>query len=347
MSTGKAQEAQNQSHRTTGPDATSPIQTGETAACKRFSIIIPHRNGSDLLLGAIDAVKAIWDPACDEIIIVDNASHDDSLALLVSKHADVSIIRNVCNNGFGRACNQGLRLASGEFALILNNDARLQAGTLNAFADFFQREASAGLLVGQLLGHDGKPQRSFGYYPGFASETGFGRKRKVSLPDSTKPFQVETVVGACMAVRLAAVADCGGFDEDFFFYFEETEWCFRLRQHGWSVWLLPEVKVLHGKGESTRPLRLNAQLEMLRSRLLYYRKVFPFPLSGLLIVWRVLRLLVNSLVAAMGVLLTAGLAVGVRRKAAAYLFQAAWLLRGCPENWGLPDKCLRSTRSTE
>jgi hypothetical protein len=76
---------------------------------------------------------------------------------------------------------------------------------------------------------------------------------------------------------------------------------------------------------------------------LYYRKAFPFRMAALLTVWRVLRLLLNTLSASLGVLLTVGLAAGVRRKAVAYLSQMAWLLRGCPESWGLPDKCLRGT----
>lgn len=312
---------------------------------KRFSIVIPHRNGAELLLGAVDALKASWDGTCDEAIVVDNASSDDSLARLAERHPDVTVIRNTCNNGFGRACNQGLRQARGEYALILNNDARLPAGALDTFADFFRQQASAGLLAGQLVGPDAQPQRSFGFYPDFASETGLGRKRRAKLPASDAPFEVETLVGACLAVRTAAVADTGGFDEDFFFYFEETEWCLRLHQHGWGIWLLPAVKVLHGKGESTRPLRLNAQLEMLRSRLLYYRKAFSWYMAALLTVWRVLRLLLNTLSASLGVLLTAGLAAGVRRKATAYLTQLAWLLRGCPESWGLPDKCLREFSS--
>jgi GT2 family glycosyltransferase len=312
------------------------------AVSKRFSIVIPHRNGAELLLGAVDALKACWDPACDEAIVVDNASSDDSLVQLTARHPDVTVIRNACNNGFGRACNQGLRAAHGEFALILNNDARLPAGALDDFADFFRRHDRAGLLAGQLVGPDGRPQRSFGFYPGLASETGIGRKRKAPLPAADTPFQVETVVGACMAVRMAAVRDTGGFDEDFFFYFEETEWCLRLCRKGWGIWLLPAVKVLHGKGESTRPLRLNAQLEMLRSRLLYYRKAFTFRMAAFLTVWRVLRLLLNALSASIVVLLTVGLAAGVRRKAVAYLSQLAWLLCGCPESCGLPEKCLRT-----
>lgn len=316
------------------------------AASKRFSVVIPHRNGAELLLGAVEALKASWDPARDEAIVVDNASGDDSLVQLAERHPGVTVIRNACNNGFGRACNQGLRAARGEFALILNNDARLPAGALDAFAEFFRGHDGAGLLAGQLVGADGQPQRSFGFYPGLASETGIGRKRKMRLPAADAPFPVETLVGACMVVRATAVAETGGFDEDFFFYFEETEWCLRLRQRGWGIWLLPTVKVLHGKGESTRPLRLNAQIEMLRSRLLYYRKAFPFHMAAFLTVWRVLRLVLNTLSASLGVLLTAGLAAGVRRKASAYLLQSAWLARGCPESWGLPDKCPRQ-RMTE
>ena len=312
-------------------------------ANKRFSIVIPHRNGAVLLLGAVDALKASWDPTCDEAIVVDNASSDDSLVQLARWHPDVAVIRNACNNGFGRACNQGLRQARGEFALILNNDARLPAGALDTFVDFFRQQAGGGLLAGQLVGPDGRPQRSFGFFPGLASETGIGRKRKATLPAADTPFQVETLVGACMAARMAAVRDTGGFDEDFFFYFEETEWCLRLHRQGWGVWLLPAVKVLHGKGESTRPLRLNAQLEMLRSRLLYYRKAFPFRMAAFLTVWRVFRLLLNALSASLAVVFTVGLAAGVRRKAVAYLSQLGWLLSGCPESWGLPDKCLRVT----
>ena len=311
----------------------------------RFSVVIPHRNGAELLLGAVEALKACWDPACDEAIVVDNASSDDSLAQLARLHPDVAVIRNVCNNGFGRACNQGLRVARGEFALILNNDARLSAGVLDAFAEFFRQHTDAGLLTGQLVGPDGQLQRAFGFYPGFASETGIGRKRKAKFPADSEPFQVETLVGACMAARMAAVRETGGFDEDFFFYFEETEWCLRLHLRGWGIWLLPALKILHGKGESTRPLRLNAQLEMLRSRLLYYRKAFSFRMAAMLTVWRVLRLLLNTLSAGIGVLLTAGLVGGGRRKAVAYLTQVAWLLRGCPDSWGLPDKCPHSPTS--
>ena len=307
----------------------------------RFSIVIPHRNGAELLLGAVDALKSAWDPNCDEVIVIDNASTDDSVPRLLAAHPEVAVIRNDCNNGFGRACNQGLRQAKGEFALILNNDARLQPGSLDAFAEFFREHGDVALIGPQLMGAAGEMQRSFGWHPDFVSETGLGRRRRPPSLPPQEPFEVETLVGASLAVRLAAVAEAGGFDEDFFFYFEETEWCRRMSRHGWTIWLLPQVKVIHGKGESTRPLRNNAQIEMLRSRLLYYRKAFPLHQAVFLTVWRVARLFLNVCASLLAVGLTFGLFGGSRRKAATYLRQLAWLLLGCPESWGLPDKCPR------
>lgn len=306
----------------------------------RFTVIIPHRNGADLLLSALAALKAAWDPVRDRVIVVDNASTDDSVARLQAAHPDVQVIRNPCNNGFGRACNQALALAESAYALILNNDARLGPGTLDRFEAFFQSHPDAAILAPQLFGPKGEPQRSYGWHPDFVSETGLGRKRKARV-EGTEPRPVETVVGACMAVRMQAVAACGGFDEDFFFYFEETEWCLRMQRAGWSVWLIPELKVVHGKGESTRPLRTAAQIEMLRSRLIYYRKAFGEPAATFLAAWRVLRLLLNTVISSIGVVATLGFSGGLRNKAGNYLKQSAWLLVGCPEHWGLPDKCPR------
>lgn len=306
----------------------------------RFTIIIPHRNGAELLLSALAALKMAWDPARDRVIVVDNASTDDSVARLKTEHPDIHVIQNPCNNGFGRACNQGLAETDSAFALILNNDARLGPETLDRFEAFFRSHPNAAILAPQLFGPQGEAQRSYGWHPDFASETGLGRKRKARV-EGTDPRPVETVVGACMAVRMQAVEASGGFDEDFFFYFEETEWCLRLQHAGWSVWLLPDLKVTHGKGESTRPLRTAAQIEMLRSRLIYYRKAFGVPTALFLSVWRVLRLLLNTVISTIGVLVTLGLLGGLRNKARNYLRQSAWLLAGCPEHWGLPDKCPR------
>lgn len=275
----------------------------------------------------------------DEIILVDNGSTDTSVKQVSAAYPAVHVIENGCNNGFARACNQGLAAAQGEYVLFLNNDAFLPPDALDRFAEDFASFPQAALIGGQLVGEDGVPQRSAGVAPTFLSELGWVRRKQPDVSDSPQPVEVETLVGACMAFRRALANTAGLLDEDFFFYFEETEWCVRLRRQGWQVMVDPRVRVTHLKGASTRAVRRDAQVEMFRSRLLYYRKTMP-PLHAMtLSIWRVLRLLVNTVSYLFVGVLTLGLVKRVRTKLMIYLTQLTWLLAGCPASWGLPDKC--------
>lgn len=277
----------------------------------------------------------------DEIILVDNGSSDDSVAAVKARFPDVQVIENRCNNGYARACNQGLRQARGEFILFLNDDAFLPADALACFAEDFTLYPQAALIGGQLVGKDGRPQRSAGAAPSFLSEIGLRRPRHPDVSSLAAPIEVETLVGACMALRRAALDTAGPLDEDFFFYFEETEWCVRLARCGWKVMIDPRIRILHLKGASTRSLRRDAQIEALRSRLIYYRKTMA-PLPALLLtIWRGIRLTINTVANLMLLFLTLGLNQGLRRNSMNYLIQLTWLALGCPERWGLPDKCPR------
>jgi GT2 family glycosyltransferase len=104
----------------------------------------------------------------------------------------------------------------------------------------------------------------------------------------------------------------------------------------------PAARITHLKGASTRGQRRGAQVEMLRSRLLFYRKTLPGPLAAMLALYRVLRLLLNTVVQGAVLVLSLGLVRSVRERFLVYGSQVGWLLRGCPEHWGLPDKCPRS-----
>jgi GT2 family glycosyltransferase len=307
---------------------------------RRFSIIIVHRNGAEMLLKALAALHAACDTARDEIFVVDNGSLDDSPARVASAFPEVQLIRNPCNNGFARANNQAIAAASGEFILLLNNDAFLAPDTLDRFEAVFRTQPRAAVLAGQLLDAEGRPQRSAGRIPTVLDELGLGFLRRTPrVPAVNGLTEVESVVGACIAVRAAAIREAGSLDNDFFFYFEETEWCHRLRAHGWKVLVEPAARITHLKGASTRGMRRGAQIEMLRSRLLFYRKTMPRLVAVLLSSYRVLRLLLNAGVQLAVLLLALGLVRSARERFMVYAIQIAWLLRGCPEQWGLPDKC--------
>lgn len=304
----------------------------------RFSIVIVHRNGETMLLNALDALmRAVGTD--DEVILVDNGSTDASLRRTGVVHPAVRIIANGCNAGFARACNQGLAVARGRYVLFLNNDAFLPAGALDRFAEDFEAYPRAALIGGQLVGAEGVPQRSAGVAPTFLSELGLRRRRQPDVSNATQPVAVETLVGACMAFRRELATTAGRMDEDFFFYFEETEWCVRLRRQGWQVMVDPRIRVTHLKGASTRAVRRDAQVEMFRSRLLYYWKTMSPLLAAPLTFWRVLRLLVNALSYLLAGMLTLGMVGKVRVRLRSYLTQLVWLFAGCPASWGLPDKC--------
>ncbi len=309
---------------------------------RRFSIIIVHRNGAEMLLKALAALHAACDRARDEIFMVDNGSSDGSPEQVAAAFPHVQLIRNTCNNGFARACNQGIAAASGEFIVLLNNDAFIAPNVLALFEAVFRAQSRAAVVAGQLLDAEGRAQRSAGRIPTVLDELGLGFLRRTPrVPPVNGLTEVESVVGACIAVRASAIRAAGSLDNDFFFYFEETEWCHRLRAHGWQVLVEPAARITHLKGASTRGKRRGAQIEMLRSRLLFYRKTMP-PLAAFgLSAYRVLRLLINTFAQLVLVVLTFGLSGKLRERFLSYAAQVAWLLRGLPEQWGLPDKCRR------
>lgn len=306
----------------------------------RFAIVVPNRNGERLLPDMLaNLSQAVRDS--DEIVIVDNGSTDRSLSVIEHSDTACRVLYNNCNRGFGAACNQAVESPDATYVVLLNTDSIVSPDILDRLEETFRGNPDCAVISPQLAGPDGEPQRSYGFAPTPGSECGIrGLTRKRTLKDNGGRFlEVETVVGACMAVRRAAIDEVGLLDEDFFFYFEETEWCHRFRQHGWKVLLDRGITVTHLKGKSTQPLRLGAQVEMLRSRLTYYRKVFPAPMRYALTVCRIVRLVINLVVHSAAVVLTLGLHRKLRRKWLVYATLTAWLALGRPYRWGLPDKC--------
>lgn len=309
---------------------------------KRFSVVIVHRNGEDMLLNTLSALERAWDSQRDEVFLVDNASSDHSIERAAAAFPQVSVIRNRCNNGFARANNQAIAFATGEFILLLNSDTAISADVLDRFEAHFQREPRLGALTGQLEDAQGNRQRSCGSLPTVLNELGLGfLKKKPDNMERNGLMETETLVGACMAVRATAIQEAGSLDNDFFFYGEDIEWSYRIRRHGWKVAVDPAARIQHTKGGATRGVRCGAQVEMLRARLQFYRKTMSPPVATLLTGYRILRLLVNTVMHLLFVLLTLGLVGRFRRKFVVYFVQLAWLARGRPEHWGLPDKCPR------
>ncbi len=314
----------------------------------RFTTIIVNYNGRDTLLGAVRSALQEGVPAA-QVVVADNGSADDSLLQLEQAVPGTPILRNGCNAGFARAVNRGIRVAQSEFLLLLNNDAELQSGSLTAFAAAFDRVPALAIAGGQLRYPNGRLQSAFAPLPTLREEfipvnllKWANPHRYVRSTTSVESREVESVFGACLAVRAAALPSIGLLDEDFFFYFEEVEWCRRARLAGHKVYYLPQARAMHLLGHTANRYRGDARIELQRSKLLYFRKCTTRPRYCLLSAYLVFRTFVNALFGSLACVFTLGLQRKLRANTRAYWRMFLWHLCGRPVSWGLPGKCTAS-----
>lgn len=314
-------------------------------AGKRFTVIIVNYNGNAMLLDCVlSALKEGVPPG--QIIVVDNASQDDSVENLVNNAPGVTIIYNKCNAGFSTAVNQGLRQVKTEYALILNNDAALQPGALAAFVNTFEKQHNVGLAGGQLFYPDGRQQNSVAAIPNLATELIPKALLKIVQPvrfsgklEGNEPIPVDSVIGACLAIRVVALDRIGLLDEDFFFYMEETEWCFRARRMGVAVYYVPEARATHAQGKTANSFRAQARIEFQRSKLLFFKKAYGLAEYWLCLFFLVIRSMVNTAANTLLCLITLCLIARQRKKTTSYWYISVWYALGMPREWGLPGKC--------
>jgi N-acetylglucosaminyl-diphospho-decaprenol L-rhamnosyltransferase len=207
----------------------------------RFAVIIVNYNGGAMLENCVLSAMREGVPA-PQIVVVDNGSHDGSIESIVRAVAGLTVIRNNCNAGFARAVNEGIKQASAEFTLLLNNDAQLEPGALRAFADGFDSLPNLAIASGQLRYPDGRLQSAFAPLPSVLEELlplfllkliSPLRFRRKTIQD--EPMAVESVLGACFCARSSFLPRLGVLDEDYFFFFEEIEWCQRSLQRARST----------------------------------------------------------------------------------------------------------------
>ncbi len=193
----------------------------------------------------------------NEVLVVDNASTDGTEAAILARFPEVRVLANTENLGFGAANNQAMRLASGEFFLLLNSDAFPLKGSIHSLWEYLQAHPETGVVGPRLLFADGSHQVSIHCYesPFHAWKQYSGICHVIDLYRSavftkTGPIQKGYLKGACLLVRRAAYEAVQGFDETFFFYGEEADWQRRMEQHGWRIAYLDSAHMTHLEGKS-------------------------------------------------------------------------------------------------
>ncbi|HZT33962.1 MAG TPA: glycosyltransferase family 2 protein [Bryobacteraceae bacterium] len=260
------------------------------------STVIVSFNTRDLLRECLHALEGESAGLETETIVVDNASRDGSADMVAREFPRVKLIRSEVNLGFAPANNVAFREARGRYVLLLNSDAFLGPGALTRAVRHMEEEPEVGLGGGKLVGRDGAWQPSARMFPSvlneflmlsglaarFAGSRFFGRADR-TWADPDQPADVDWVPGAFSLVRREALEKAGYFDENFYLYYEETDFCRRLKMAGYTVRYWPDVVVVHLGGESSRTVeglslsRHGSQLTLwrMRSQLLYYRKHHP------------------------------------------------------------------------
>ncbi|MFO7601872.1 MAG: glycosyltransferase family 2 protein [Candidatus Desulfacyla sp.] len=229
-----------------------------------ISTIIVSYNTAELLTACLKSVASRSDLSM-EVIVVDNASQDDSAARVSRDFPWVKLIANEQNAGFARANNQALNVSSGEYVYFLNPDAVVQPGAFEAMMRFMSSHTDVGLAGTRILNPDGSVQPSVERrYPG---------ERRAQKDLRGLAGDIAWVLGASMIARRAMVEDLGGFDEGFFLYGEEQDLCLRIRKKGWKIGFIPDAAVVHWGGQSERNTSAaDLWKKKFAAELLFYRK---------------------------------------------------------------------------
>lgn len=248
-----------------------------------LSIIILNWNVQDLLRDCLRSLA--HSPALSvETIVVDSASTDGSVEMVAREFPGVHLIVSDENLGYSRGNNLGLAAGHGRHLLILNPDTAIVGDALEAMVSYAEAHPEVGLLGPQLLNAGGSAQPSRRRFPTlamaffestwlqpFAPRSMLDRYYVRDASDDAMA-EVDWVTGACLLVRRAVFEQIGGFDEGFFMYSEELDYCRRARAAGWRVMYFPGAKVYHFEGKSSEQAIPERHIRFQRSKVRYFRK---------------------------------------------------------------------------
>ncbi|MCB8981103.1 MAG: glycosyltransferase family 2 protein [Ardenticatenaceae bacterium] len=278
------------------PNLKSPISN------PTLSIVIVNYNTRQLLDDCLTSLLAAEAPAGGmEIIVVDNASRDGSQALVRERYPSVQLIASEVNRGFSAANNMGMAVANGRTILFLNSDTRLEPDTLVRPLAYLDEHPEVGALTVRLIYPTGvrDPDNHRGFptpwnaichfsglsklFPGNPRYNGYFQ----SYADMSQTHPVDVIAGSYMLMPMALCRELGGWDETYFFYGEDIDFCYRIRQAGYQIIYYPHVEVLHYKGASSglrkesakiakppRETRIKVAKESVRAMKIFYRKFY-------------------------------------------------------------------------
>lgn len=250
-----------------------------------LSVIIVNWNTKKLLEDCLSSIFKHTKEIQFEVIVVDNGSEDGSARMVEKKFPKVLLVPNKENLGFTKANNQGIKIAKGEYVLLLNSDTYLIENSPKKLVDRAKSMDSFGALGPMLLNEDRTIQQSVGFFPhlpqafwwmSFIDDLPFGTILKPYHVDHDSFYkndhEVDWVTGAAILVPKKVIEQIGGLDEDIFMYGEDVDWCWRIKEANFKVFYSPATKIVHiGRG-STGKITKNAIIGEYKGIVYFYQK---------------------------------------------------------------------------
>jgi len=272
----------------------------------QLTISIVSYNTKALLNNCLDSIYKNIKNISFEVIVVDNNSTDGTIEMLEEKFPRIKLIKNKENVGFAKANNQAILKSRGKYFLLLNSDTVVLPGSIEKMMEFMDSNLEAGAVSCRLIFPDGSPQPWINVYSNMGTNLWiillrvFQVKRLISKPgwrrflikyfkrilgkainsyfDCYRNGQVIREVdfgsGACLLVRREVIEKVGLLDENFFMYYEDADWCIRIKRAGWKIYFLSNVKIIHYEGKSSNDLIWRISPPRYKSACYFFKKYY-------------------------------------------------------------------------
>jgi GT2 family glycosyltransferase len=261
----------------------------------KLSVVIVNYNVEHFLDQCLDSVRRASKNCSLEVLIVDNNSVDGSLAMLAEKYPEYPVIANKENVGFSIANNQAMRIAQGEYVLLLNPDTVVAEDSFSKVIEFMDEHPNAGGLGVHMIDGKGnflpeskrglpKPMvafyKIFGLSKLFPNSKRFGQYHLGHIKED-EIAKIDVLCGAFMLMRKTALDKVGLLDEDYFMYGEDIDLSYRIQKGGFDNYYFPDTSIIHYKGESTKKSSVNYVFVFYKAMVIFARKHFAGKQAGL------------------------------------------------------------------
>ncbi len=272
-----------------------------------ISVVVISFNGMEFIEDCLATVQTSLENVGSEILVVDNGSSDGAVELIESRYSNIQLIKNKSNLGFAKAVNQGIENSCGEYILLLNQDTRIIEDAIVKLAERMESDSNIGTIGPKYIGFDGKLQKACRAFPKYRDLifTFLGLSKlfpkskifsswKMGWFDHLQEAEVDQPMGAALMVKRSVLNEIGGFDEQFRIFFNDVDFCRRVKKAGYINLYYPSAVIEHYYGGSIKKIKPQMVMEWHGAIVRYFKKYSEtIPSKIIALVWGIFLILLS------------------------------------------------------